>query len=145
MFNAKDVISGNISSLEKERINTIYKYIKDNATSEVGVDKQKVSEVLGLKGERVGRDYVSALKKVKPIISHNGYKGFRLAQDDKDITDNERTIFEVTSRCEEMLYGVLKNLEFEKSHNVEFAEVEKSIKNFLHAMAQPKIARMIIR
>lgn len=145
MFNAKDVISGDISSLEKERLNKVYTYVRDNATHEFGVDKEVISNIIGLKGERVGRDYISALKKRKAVISHNGYKGFRLAKNELDIQDNERTMFEVMSRCEEMLYGVLQNLEFERKYNIKFEKIEKAINSFLYEMEQPKIAEMVIR
>lgn len=144
MFTAKQVLTDELNETEKKRLNRAYAFIYKYATPQQGVDKEKVAAVLGLKGERTGRDYVSALKKRCPVISHNAFKGFRIAKTAEDVPDNERTIFEVLSRCEEMLYGIIPNFEFERKQKIEYSDLELAVHKFLGALEQPKIAQMIM-
>lgn len=108
------------------------------------MQKEEIAETVGLSGEREARAYVSALKKKFPVISHNGYKGFRIARTSADVPDNERTFFEVLSRVEEMLYGILPNLDFEKKNGISYAPLEKAITAFLQALDEPKNAQLFI-
>lgn len=143
MLTAKEVINKKYNEQTRQRLINVEKLLASGTPSR-GIDKWDIAEAMGFSGDREARLYVSALKKIRPVISHNGYKGYRIAQSKDDIPDNERTFFEVLSRVEEMLYGVLPNIEFEKENGVSFAPLEKAINAFLQALEEPKTAQYII-
>lgn len=143
MLTAKQVLNKDYDEATRQRLIKAAKLLKTGTPSK-GVQKEEIAAVVGLSGEREARAYVSALKKKFPVISHNGYKGFRIAQTSADLPDNERTFFEVLSRVEEMLYGILPNIEFERKNGVSYAPLEKAINAFLQALEEPKTAQFII-
>jgi len=139
---AEKVFNGDkLSQEEIDKLNKVYRFICQNESA----DKFEIANLIGSTSERVGRDYASAIKQRVPIISHSGFKGFKVARTCEDVKDNERTIFEVLSRCEAMLCGIMKNFEFEKKNGIEFAKQEQAVKDFLDAMKEPKIAQFKIR
>lgn len=143
MLTAKQMLNKEYDEATRQRLKKAAKLLK-TGTPHKGVQKEEIVEIVGLSGEREARAYVSALKKRFPIISHNGYKGFRIAKTSDDVPDNERTFFEVLSRVEEMLYGILPNLAFEQKNGVSYAPLEKSINAFLRALDEPKTAQLTI-
>lgn len=143
MLTAKQMLNKEYDEATRQRLKKAAKLLK-TGTPHKGVQKEEIAEIVGLSGEREARAYVSALKKRFPIISHNGYKGFRIAKTSDDVPDNERTFFEVLSRVEEMLYGILPNLDFEKKNGISYAPLEKAITAFLQALDEPKNAQLFI-
>lgn len=143
MLTAKQMLNKEYDEATRQRLKKAARLLK-TGTPHKGVQKEEIAEIVGLSGEREARAYVSALKKRFPIISHNGYKGFRIAQTSDDVPDNERTFFEVLSRVEEMLYGILPNLDFEKKNGISYAPLEKAINVFLQALDEPKNAQLFI-
>lgn len=143
MLTAKQMLNKEYDEATRQRLKKAARLLK-TGTPHKGVQKEEIAEIVGLSGEREARAYVSALKKRFPIISHNGYKGFRIAKTSDDVPDNERTFFEVLSRVEEMLYGILPNLDFEKKNGISYAPLEKAITAFLQALDEPKNAQLFI-
>jgi len=143
MLKAEKVLSGKYSKIEKERLNKAYKLLY-KATKQNPVTKYQVAREIGLNGERIGRDYANAVAVLVPVISNSQESGFRVAKTQEDEPDNLIKIFEILSRCEEMLYKVLPNFEFEKQCGVEFKVQENAVKNFLDAMKEKKIAQFKI-
>ena len=143
MLTAKQMLNKEYDEATRQRLKKAARLLK-TGTPNKGVQKEEIAETVGLSGEREARAYVSALKKKFPVISHNGYKGFRIAQTSDDVPDNERTFFEVLSRVEEMLYGILPNLDFEKKNGISYAPLEKAINVFLQALDGPKNAQLFI-
>lgn len=144
MLTTKQIVENKLSIEDKKRLNTVY-CLLCKGTAERGIDKLTVAHALGLKNERSARDYVSGLKKLRPVICHHKYIGFRIALSEKDIPDNERTIFEILSRVYEMLNGIIHNFKFERKHNIEFAELEKGTLKFIEILEQPKVAQSILQ
>ena len=143
MLTAKQMLNKEYDEATRQRLIKAARLLQ-TGTPGKGIQKEEIAEVIGLSGEREARAYVSALKKKFPIISHNGYKGFRIAKTSDDVPDNERTFFEVLSRVEEMLYGILPNLAFEQKNGISYAPLEKSINAFLKALDEPKNAQLFI-
>lgn len=144
MLTAKQMLNKEYDEATRQRLIKAARLLQ-TGTPGKGIQKEEIAEVVGLSGEREARAYVSALKKKFPVISHNGYKGFRIARTSADVPDNERTFLEVLSRVEEMLYGILPNLAFEQKNGISYAPLEKSINAFLKALDEPKNAQLIIR
>ena len=83
----------------KDKANRLFVYLKgkgDFAT------KEEIGEFLGVSNERSVRDVISLLATRKPIISHSGGKGYRLALTPDDLPEVERTWAELSSRAEEL-------------------------------------------
>ena len=57
---------------------------------------------LGISNERSVRDVIALLATKKPIISHSGGKGYKLARTIDDLAEVERTWAELSSRMEEI-------------------------------------------
>ena len=83
----------------KEKANKLYFFLKSKKDF---VSKEEIGAYLGVSNERSVRDVISLLATKKPIISHSGNKGYKLAQTDEDIEDVERTWAELSSRMEEL-------------------------------------------
>lgn len=143
MLTAKQMLNKDYDEATRQRLIKAARLLQ-TGTPHKGIQKEEIAEAIGLSGEREARAYVSALKKKLPVISHNGYKGFRIARTAADVADNERTFLEVLSRVEEMLYGILPNLAFEQKNGVSYAPLEKSINAFLRALEEPKTAQLKI-
>lgn len=143
MLTARQMLNKDYDEATRQRLIKAARLLQ-TGTPGKGIQKEEIAEAIGLSGEREARAYVSALKKKLPVISHNGYKGFRIARTAADVADNERTFLEVLSRVEEMLYGILPNLAFEQKNGVSYAPLEKSINAFLRALEEPKTAQLKI-
>lgn len=143
MLTARQMLNKDYDEATRQRLIKAARLLQ-TGTPGKGIQKEEIAEAIGVSGEREARAYVSALKKKLPVISHNGYKGFRIARTAADVADNERTFLEVLSRVEEMLYGILPNLAFEQKNGVSYAPLEKSINAFLIALSEPKTAQFII-
>lgn len=83
----------------KEKANALYLYLK-----QVGryATKEEIGQFLGVNNERSVRDIIALLATKKPIISHSGNKGYKLAQTADDLEEVERTWAELSSRMEEL-------------------------------------------
>lgn len=143
MLTARQMLNKDYDEATRQRLIKAARLLQ-TGTPGKGIQKEEIAEAIGVSGEREARAYVSALKKKLPVISHNGYKGFRIARTAADVADNERTFLEVLSRVEEMLYGILPNLAFEQKNGVSYAPLEKSINAFLRALGEPKTAQLKI-
>lgn len=66
------------------------------------VTKEQIGIVLGIKNERSIRDVISLLATKRPIISHSGNKGYKLAKTKNDLAEVERCWAELSSRVEEL-------------------------------------------
>ena len=66
------------------------------------VTKEQIGEYSGIKNERSVRDVISLLATKKPIISHSGNKGYKLAKTPSDLQEVERCWAELSSRVEEL-------------------------------------------
>lgn len=143
MLTARQMLNKDYDEATRQRLIKAARLLQ-TGTPGKGIQKEEIAEAIGVSGEREARAYVSALKKKLPVISHNGYKGFRIARTAADVADNERTFLEVLSRVEEMLYGILPNLAFEQKNGVFYAPLEKSINAFLRALEEPKTAQLKI-
>lgn len=143
MLTARQMLNKDYDEATRQRLIKAAQLLQ-TGTPGRGIQKEEIAEAIGVSGEREARAYVSALKKKLPVISHNGYKGFRIARTAADVADNERTFLEVLSRVEEMLYGILPNLAFEQKNGVSYAPLEKSINTFLRALEEPKTAQLKI-
>lgn len=143
MLTARQMLNKDYDEATRQRLIKAARLLQ-TGTPGKGIQKEEIAEAIGVSGEREARAYVSALKKKLPVISHNGYKGFRIARTAADVADNERTFLEVLSRVEEMLYGILPNLAFEQKNGVSYAPLEKSINAFLRALEESKTAQLKI-
>ena len=83
----------------KNKANKLFLYLKDIGRY---ATKEEIGEYLGIKDERIIRDVISLLATKKPIISHSGFRGYMLAQTEKDLEEVERTWAELSSRCESL-------------------------------------------
>jgi hypothetical protein len=83
----------------KDKANKLYFFLKGIGRY---ATKEEIGAYLGVKDERVIRDIVSLLATKKPIISHSGFRGYMLAQTEKDLEEVERTWAELSSRCESL-------------------------------------------
>lgn len=83
----------------KDKANKLFIYLKN-----IGgyVTKEEIGERLGIKDERIIRDIISLLATKKPIISHSGSRGYKLARTKEDLEEVERTWAELSSRCESL-------------------------------------------
>ena len=125
MLTAEYILNHEYTPLEKERLNKAFKLLS-KGTKLNPISKYQVAQEIGLGSERAGRDYANAVGLLVPVISNSKHKGFRIAKTPQDEPENLITIFETLSRCEELLYKVLKNFEFERQNGVEFTKQEKS-------------------
>ena len=144
MLTSQKILNQEYTQLEKERLNKAHKLLL-TGTKENPITKHQVAKEVGLKGERVGRDYANAVGVIKPVISNSKESGFRIAKTKEDENDNLIKIFETLSRCEELLYKILPNFEFEHKQGLEFVKQEKAVAQFLEAMKEPKIAQYKIK
>jgi len=144
MLTVQKIKNKEYTPLEAQRLNKAYKLLL-KGTKENPITKDQVAQEIGLKGERVGRDYANAVGVIQPVISHSKIKGFRIAKTEKDEPDNVIKIMESLSRCEEILYKILPNLEFEKKCGIEFTNLEKSVKLFLQALEEPRYKQYVIK
>lgn len=83
----------------KEKANKLYFYLKSIGRY---ATKEEIGEFLGVSNERSVRDIISLLATKKPIISHSGVKGYKLAQTEADLEEVEHTWAELSSRMEEL-------------------------------------------
>lgn len=83
----------------KQKANALFDYLM--AQNDY-VTKEKIGEHLGIKNERQVRDVISLLATKKPIISHSGNKGYKLAKTPSDLQEVERCWAELSSRVEEL-------------------------------------------
>ena len=83
----------------KCKANKLFKYLKDIGRY---ATKEEIGDFLGISNERSVRDVISLLATKKPIISHSGGKGYKLAQTADDLEEVERTWAELSSRAEEL-------------------------------------------
>ena len=83
----------------KQKANALFDYLI--AQSDY-VTKEQIGEHLGIKNERQVRDVISLLATKKPIISHSGAKGYKLAKTPSDLQEVERCWAELSSRVEEL-------------------------------------------
>lgn len=143
MLTAQYILNKEYTTLEKERLNKAFKLLL-KGTKQNPITKYQVAQEIGLKGERIGRDYANAVGVLKPVISHSKMSGFRIAQTPEDEEDNLITIMETFSRCEELLYKIKPNLRFERECGVEFKKLESAVDSFLEAMKEKKIGQGII-
>ena len=97
----------------KEKANSLYLYLKKQTDY---VSKEQIGEFLGLSNERSVRDVISLLATKKPIISHSGTKGYKLAQTEEDMPEVERTWAELSSRMEEIEKRTAPLIAFREKH-----------------------------
>lgn len=83
----------------KGKANRFYLYLKEKRDF---ATKEEIGAVIGVSNERSVRDVISLLATRKPIISHSGGKGYRLALTEADLPEVERTWAELSSRAEEL-------------------------------------------
>lgn len=88
-----------ITSNMKDKANKLYNYLR---SIDRYATKEEIGQYLGIKNERSVRDVISLLATRKPIISHSGGKGYKLAQTADDLEEVERTWAELSSRAEEL-------------------------------------------
>ena len=97
----------------KEKANALYLYLKSKSDY---ITKEQIGEYLGLSNERSVRDVISLLATKKPIISHSGVKGYKLAQSEEDMEEVERTWAELSSRMEELEKRTAPLIAFREKH-----------------------------
>lgn len=83
----------------KQKANALFDYLM---TQSDYVTKEQIGEYLGIKNERQVRDVIALLATKKPIISHSGAKGYKLAKTKEDLQEVERCWAELSSRREEL-------------------------------------------
>ena len=83
----------------KQKANALYEYL---LTQDDYVSKEQIGAYLGIKNERSVRDVISLLATKRPIISHSGNKGYKLARHKSDLDEVERCWYELSSRVEEL-------------------------------------------
>lgn len=83
----------------KQKANALFDYLMSQNDY---VSKEQIGEYLGVKNERQVRDIISLLATKKPIISHSGNKGYKLAKTPRDLEEVERCWAELSSRMEEL-------------------------------------------
>jgi biotin operon repressor len=83
----------------KDKANKLFNYLK---SIDRYATKEEIGQYLGISNERSVRDVISLLATRKPIISHSGGKGYRLAMTADDLEEVERTWAELSSRAEEL-------------------------------------------
>ena len=66
------------------------------------VSKEQIGKFLGISHERSVREVIALLSTKKPIISHSGNKGYKLAKRKEDLEEVERTWAELSKRIREM-------------------------------------------
>lgn len=83
----------------EQKANLLYKFL---LTEDDYVSKEQIGRLLGIKSERSVRDVISLLATKKPVISHSGNKGYKLAKSVADFDDVMRVWAELSSRIEEL-------------------------------------------
>lgn len=83
----------------KQKANALFDYLM--AQNDY-VTKEQIGAHLGISNERSVRDIISVLATKKPIISHSGNKGYKLAKAKSDLEEVERCWAELSSRREEL-------------------------------------------
>lgn len=83
----------------KEKANRLFVFLKDKGDY---ATKEEIGAFLGISNERSVRDVIALLATKKPIISHSGGKGYKLARTADDLAEVERTWAELSSRMEEI-------------------------------------------
>lgn len=83
----------------EQKANILYKFL---LTEDDYVSKEQIGRLLGIKSERSVRDVISLLATKKPIISHSGNRGYKLAKSVADFDDVKRVWAELSSRAEEL-------------------------------------------
>lgn len=107
-MNPKKPLTDNI----KQKANLLYVYLKDIGRY---ATKEEIGNYLGIKNERSVRDVIALLATKKPIISHSGGKGYKLAQTKDDIEEVEHTWAELSSRMEEIEKRIKPLIKFRDS------------------------------
>ena len=82
-----------------EKANALYRLLK---SANEYLTKEEIGEALGIKNERSVRDVVALLATRRPIISHSGNKGYKLALTEADKDEVRRCWAELSSRMEEL-------------------------------------------
>lgn len=93
----------------KDKANKLYFYLKAQGDY---VSKEQIAHYLGMKDERSAREIVAVLATKKPIISHSGNKGYKLAQTESDLDEVEHTWAELSSRMEEIARRIAPLIDF---------------------------------
>ena len=93
----------------KQKANALFDYLM--AQNDY-VTKEQIGEYLGIKNERSVRDVISLLATKKPIISHRGNKGYKLAKTPSDLQEVERWWAELSSRMEELEKRIIPLIKF---------------------------------
>ena len=83
----------------KQKANTLYEYL---LIQNDYVSKEQIGAYLGIKNERSVRDVISLLATKRPIISHSGNKGYKIARHKSDLDEVQRCWAELSSRVEEL-------------------------------------------
>ena len=93
----------------KQKANALFDYLM--AQNDY-VTKEQIGAYLGVSNERSVRDIISVLATKKPIISHSGNKGYKLAKSKSDLEEVERCWAELSSRVEELQKRIMPLIKF---------------------------------
>ncbi len=80
----------------KAQLNALFRVMCDKT-----VTKEDVMGMFGV-GERVARDMISEIAKVRPVISFSDRRGYRVACRPEDLTDARHALLDIRSRQSEM-------------------------------------------
>ena len=138
MLKATDVLHGEISKLHKTRLNQVYRMLLQKPCT-----KEKIAEQIGVK-PRMARKYAQLVGVRVAVISHNGEKGYKLAQVLADEPSNLHKINERCSRIKELVYGILPNFEKEREFGFEIS-TEKILRKLLEELEKPQKIQVIIQ
>lgn len=80
----------------KAQLNALYRLMRDRT-----VTKEDVMRSFGV-SERVARDMISEVAKVRPVISFSDKRGYRVACRPEDLKDARHALLDIRSRQSEM-------------------------------------------
>lgn len=89
------LLTKELTSEQKQRLNAIYRMLIPGTT------KEEISATFDI-SERQARDYVSYIKKVKPVIATSAMKGYKIARTMADLELAKQTAREIKSRIEDL-------------------------------------------
>lgn len=80
----------------RAKLNALYRIMMDKA-----VTKEDVMDIFRV-SERIARDMIAEVAKVRPVISFSDKRGYRVACRPEDLTDARHALLDIRSRQSEM-------------------------------------------
>ncbi len=105
------LLTNKLTDEQRFRLNSIYRMLVKGTT------KEEISNQFGC-SERQARDYISYIKKVKPVIAVSSSKGYKVARTIEDVELAKQTLNEIRSRKQDLIESEKPLIEFLQSAGV---------------------------